>query len=110
MRELENAIERAVTLAEGAVIDADVAARDAPRRWRRRRRRRELRADARRASTCRACLDERRAALPAAGAASRPAGVKTEAAKLLGLTFRSMRYRLAKQGLAKPGRDEGQDR
>ena len=34
------------------------------------------------------------AALKAAG------GVQKEAARLLGITFRSMRYRLAKQGLA----------
>jgi two-component system response regulator PilR (NtrC family) len=33
-------------------------------------------------------------------------GVKKEAAKLLGLTFRSMRYRLAKQGLSSPHTNE----
>ncbi|HEY3450699.1 MAG TPA: sigma-54 dependent transcriptional regulator [Myxococcales bacterium] len=105
VRELENAMERAVTLAEGAIIYPDV-----------------LPATIRGLSPAvpqgelvltpggmdlQGVLDglERRylqLALEEAG------GVKTEAAKLLGLTFRSMRYRLAKQGMAKPGRDDGE--
>ena len=36
-------------------------------------------------------------------ALERAGGVKTKAAQLLGLTFRSFRYRLAKHGLAESG-------
>ena len=107
VRELENAIERAVTLSEAGVITADVLPATirglspaVPQG--------ELEVGAA-GMDLQGVLDglERRylqLALQKAG------GVKTEAAKLLGLTFRSMRYRLAKQGLAKPGRDEGTGR
>jgi two-component system, NtrC family, response regulator PilR len=36
-------------------------------------------------------------------------GVKKNAAKLLGITFRSMRYRVDKYGLGGPGDDELDD-
>jgi len=106
VRELQNAIERAVTLADGAQIAADLlpqhirgvdpavpeAAMVLPKGG----------------MDLQAYLDnvERRflrLALDQAG------GIKKEAARLLGLTFRSMRYRLAKLGLAGPGLAHGQD-
>ncbi len=102
VRELENAMERAVTLAESEVITPDVLP-----------------------SQVRGVvpLPQGELELPAGGidlqayldtverrflklALEQAGGVKKEAAKLLGLTFRSMRYRLAKQGL---GRDAGPD-
>lgn len=96
VRELENAIERAVTLSEGPIVDPDVLP-----------------------SSIRGVhppLLEGEEALGPEGmdlqgyldglerrflelALRRAGGVKKEAARLLGLTFRSMRYRLAKQGL-----------
>ncbi len=99
VRELENAVERAVTLAEGPTITAEV-----------------LPAQIRGVS---ALGGEDRVELPATGmdlqghlddverrflklALDRSGGVKKEAARLLGLTFRSMRYRLAKLGLSTP--------
>jgi two-component system response regulator PilR (NtrC family) len=101
VRELENAVERSVALAAGSTIEL----RDLPP---------EIAghvADSQSAS----------AVLPEAGmdleryleelersllsqALTRAGGVRTKAAALLGLTFRSFRYRLAKLGLAK---DEG---
>jgi two-component system response regulator PilR (NtrC family) len=101
VRELENAVERSVALAAGSTIEL----RDLPP---------EIAghvADSQSAS----------AVLPEAGmdleryleelersllsqALTRAGGVRKKAASLLGLTFRSFRYRLAKLGLAK---DEG---
>jgi two-component system, NtrC family, response regulator PilR len=101
VRELENLIERACALAEGEVIGPEVLP--------------DL-------------LRSRGAAngelIPAAGmdldaeliriergylvqALERTAGVKVAAAKLLGMTFRSFRYRLEKLGLAQPEDGEG---
>jgi two-component system response regulator PilR (NtrC family) len=96
VRELENTIERAVALARGEVIEADLlpAALLAPR-----------------------VLPT--AVLPAPGgtlddqmnaferdlllaALSKAGGVKKRAAQLLGITFRSFRYRLEKLGLDDP--------
>jgi two-component system, NtrC family, response regulator PilR len=96
VRELANVVERAVTLAEGDVVDPGVLppAVRGPQ---------DLPAEA-------------PAALPAGGldlqayldaierrvleqALERTGGVKTEAARLLSLTFRSLRYRLAKYGI-----------
>ena len=99
VRELENALERAVTLCEGPVIEPEVlpaairgVAPQVPEG--------EL-VLATTGMDLQGMLDgiERRylqLALERAG------GVKTEAARLLGLSFRSMRYRLAKQGLSSP--------
>ena len=42
-------------------------------------------------------------------ALSRTGGVRKAAAKLLGVTFRSLRYRLAKHALAPDGRGDGDD-
>jgi len=95
VRELANVVERAVTLASGEVIDVPVL----PPNLRGR--------SAEPAGTL---------ALPEAGldlqahldaieraileqALARTGGVKTEAARLLSLTFRSLRYRLAKYGI-----------
>lgn len=102
VRELENAMERAVTLAEGAVVGPEV-----------------LPSQIRGVSAA----PDGEVALPPGGldlqsyldaveskflqmALGQAGGVKKEAAKLLGLTFRSMRYRLAKQGLSSPRSDE----
>ena len=101
VRELENAIERAVTLSSGPMIGlgdlppsiAGSVAAAAPRLL-------DLPPDG-----CE--LDavvsevERRLILQAL---ERTNGVRTQAAKLLGITFRSLRYRLAKLGL-----DSGED-
>src|SRR6266545_3491751 len=96
LRELSNVLERAVTLCEGERIDAGVLppalrggselspAAEA-----------ELPAEG---LDLQAHLDaiERRVLEQAL---SRSGGVRTEAARLLGLTFRSFRYRLAKYGI-----------
>jgi two-component system response regulator PilR (NtrC family) len=103
VRELENAMERAVTLTEGRVIKPDVLPPQV--------RGVSLSTDGAvelppGGIDLQAYLDavERKylqMALAQAG------GVKKEGAKLLGLTFRSMRYRLAKLGLAAPREAEG---
>ena len=97
VRELANVVERAVTLCEGDVVEPRVlppAVRDAEP----------------------AVAAETATKLPDAGldlqahldaierrileqALDRSGGVKTEAARLLSLTFRSLRYRLAKYGI-----------
>ncbi len=97
VRELANVVERAVTLCEGEVVEPRVlppGVRDAQP----------------------AVAAEAATALPDAGldlqahldaierrileqALERSGGVKTEAARLLSLTFRSLRYRLAKFGI-----------
>jgi two-component system response regulator PilR (NtrC family) len=96
VRELANVVERAVTLAEGEVIEPGV-----------------LPAAVRGAAPA---LDAGTPDLPETGfdlqahldaierrlleqALARTGGVKTEAARLLSLTFRSLRYRLAKYGI-----------
>jgi two-component system response regulator PilR (NtrC family) len=96
VRELANVVERAVTLADGGVIQPGVlppAVRGAA-----------------------ATVGDSVAPMPEAGldlqahldaierrileqALERTGGVKTEAARLLSLTFRSLRYRLAKYGI-----------
>jgi len=106
VRELENMMERAVALASGPVIglgDLPVAVAGLP------------------ASTApllaelppEGCLlddvlneVERRLILQAL---TRAGGVRTAAAKLLGVTFRSLRYRLAKHALASDGPDTDED-
>ena len=101
VRELENAMERAVTLSDGAIIAPDVlpaSIRGVPVPVFMSSGELVL---AQGGVDLQAILDdmERRylqLALKETG------GKKGEAAKLLGLTFRSMRYRLAKLGLAKP--------
>jgi two-component system response regulator PilR (NtrC family) len=103
VRELENAVERAVALAPSAMIEA----RDLP------------------AEIVGHVADaEASAVLPDEGinlekyledvertlltqALNRSNGVRTKAAALLGLSFRSFRYRLAKMGLSKDEPDDG---
>ncbi|HYG69038.1 MAG TPA: helix-turn-helix domain-containing protein, partial [Anaeromyxobacteraceae bacterium] len=97
VRELANVVERAVTLCDGDVIDVPVlppALRGTA-----------AASDVGAASTLpdagldlQAHLDaiERRLLEQAL---ERTGGVKTEAARLLSLTFRSLRYRLAKYGI-----------
>jgi two-component system response regulator PilR (NtrC family) len=95
VRELANVLERAVTLGDGAVIGPEVlpeAMRGAP----------EPQAPAAElpegGMDLQAHLDaiERRVLLQAL---ERAGGVKSEAARLLSLTFRSLRYRLDKFGI-----------
>jgi len=97
VRELANVVERAVTLAEGDVVEPPVlppAVRDAQPEV----------AAAEATKLPEAGLDlqahldaiERRILEQAL---DRTRGVKTEAARLLSLTFRSLRYRLAKFGI-----------
>jgi two-component system response regulator PilR (NtrC family) len=97
VRELANIVERAVTLADGDVVDARVLPAN-------------LRDPAQRIAPA------AEGGLPEAGldlqahldaierslleeALRRAGGVKTEAARILSLTFRSLRYRLAKYGI-----------
>ena len=104
VRELQNAMERAVTLCEGGCIELDT-----------------LPATVRGESV--QLEDSMRLDLPEGGldleshleslerhliqqALSRTNGNRTSAAKLLGLSFRSLRYRLAKLGFGE-GRDSG---
>ncbi len=99
VRELANVVERAVTLADGPEIQV-----------------RDLPPGLREAAGTSAGATAAPAELPEAGldlqahldgierrlleqALERTGGVKTEAARLLSLTFRSLRYRLAKFGI-----------
>jgi two-component system, NtrC family, response regulator PilR len=98
IRELANVVERAMTLAEGDVVGVDVLPP-------------ALRAKQPHIEAAAACTE-----LPAGGmdlqahldlverslleqALVKAGGVKTEAARMLSLTFRSLRYRLAKYGI-----------
>lgn len=104
VRELENALERAATLAGSSVIGlgdlpealSGLAGRATPELF------------ALPEEGCR--LDEviteveRRLLLEAL---ERTGGVRTKAAKLLGISFRSLRYRLEKQGIDKGEEDAG---
>src|SRR5690606_3906467 len=102
VRELENIIEHAVTLAAGPRIEVG----DLPRL-------RQPAATAAAASGAevalpdegfdldRALADYERAIVTRALAQS--GGVRKRAARLLGITFRSLRYRLAKLGMDEPG-------
>jgi two-component system response regulator PilR (NtrC family) len=99
LRELANVVERVVTLADGDVVQPGL-----------------LPPTMRGGAVAKAAPPAEAVALPAEGmdlqdhldgierklledALARCSGVKTEAAKLLGLTFRSLRYRLAKYGI-----------
>jgi two-component system response regulator PilR (NtrC family) len=108
VRELENIIERAVALSSGPTIDVD----DLP----------PLRAAASAAAAPTSAvafpddgvdLDRLVAEFEQAWvvrALDRAGGVRTKAAQLLGISFRSLRYRLAKLGIARDERDEPPDR
>ena len=96
IRELRNVLERAVTLTDGDVIEAGVLPI-------------EMRGQPRAVARADAALPpdgmDLQAHLDAIErqlleqALERTGGVKTEAARLLSLTFRSLRYRLAKYGI-----------
>jgi two-component system response regulator PilR (NtrC family) len=93
VRELENLMERAVTLAPGAQIGEDAIRPDPPRV-----------APGAASALPESGIDLERELADAErklllAALDRAGGVQTKAAKLLGITFRSMRYRLAKHGL-----------
>jgi two-component system response regulator PilR (NtrC family) len=97
VRELENLIERAVALARGPVIDVDVLPGAVLERSA------AARAPAPNGSA--ANLDEILASYERgllADALQRAGGVKKRAARLLGISFRSFRYRLEKLGLDEP--------
>ena len=110
VRELENLIERAVTLEPGERITrASLPAADARRSSRvARRRRRRPTASPPTASTSSASSPTTSAQL-IAKALERAHGVRKAAAKLLGISFRSLRYRLAKLGFDAPGDGDGDD-
>jgi two-component system response regulator PilR (NtrC family) len=105
VRELENVVERAVALAGGAVIELS----DLPD---------EVRKAASTAPSSAMILPETGMNLEATldalersliqQALEKSSGVKTRAAELLGLTFRSLRYRLKKLGM-QGGEGEGDD-
>jgi two-component system response regulator PilR (NtrC family) len=99
VRELENLIERATALADGDVIGPEVL----PENLRRpgaagqvQLPENGLDLDAELAQIERQLLGQ---------ALERSNGVKMAAAKLLGMSFRSFRYRLEKLGMSKPGED-----
>jgi two-component system response regulator PilR (NtrC family) len=106
VRELENLIERAVALARGPVLDVDglpssVLERSA-----------KARTPAPVATAEGANLDEILASYERgllSDALQRAGGVKKRAARLLGISFRSFRYRLEKLGLDDPGTGEDEE-
>ena len=101
VRELENVIERAVALSRGGTVERDSLPPTLLRA--------QEPASAARLPTSGASLDElvneyERGLL--VEALQRAGGVKKRAAQLLGVTFRSFRYRLEKLGLDTPGSEE----
>ena len=101
VRELENVVERAVALSHGEWIDADAlppTLTDPPRPAGRER-------IAASGVKLEQLLDEFERGL-LLEALERSGGVKKRAAKLLGVSFRSLRYRLEKLGLDGPFRDD----
>ena len=98
MRELENLIERAVTLSSGGRITAEELPELRPVGTR------GIRGVIDRISRPTGLDLEREVETFERGiilrALERTAGNRTEAARLLGITFRSMRYRLSKLGIA----------
>jgi len=104
VRELENLIERAVALARGPVLDVDVLPGSVLDRSA------AIRAPAPPAGASGANLDEILASYERgllSDALQRAGGVKKRAARLLGISFRSFRYRLEKLGL--DGSDDADD-
>jgi two-component system response regulator PilR (NtrC family) len=104
VRELENLIERAVALARGPVLDVDVLPASVLERA----------ASARMpaAAPTGSNLDEILAGYERGlltDALQRAGGVKKRAARLLGISFRSFRYRLEKLGLDGEGDAEADD-
>ncbi|MBI5548145.1 MAG: sigma-54-dependent Fis family transcriptional regulator, partial [Deltaproteobacteria bacterium] len=107
VRELENAIERAVTLTEGDSIDVAVLPSNirgvvpgVPEGGL------ELGPGGMDLQSYLDGIERRYLQL----ALERAGGVKKEAARLLGLTFRSMRYRLAKLGLGRPSPEDAEEK
>jgi two-component system response regulator PilR (NtrC family) len=106
VRELENAMERAVALSQGPVIGLG----DLPQ---------AMAGTAAAPSSALLLLPERGCELDAViaeaerrlilQALDRTGGVRTQAAKLLGITFRSLRYRLAKLGIDAAEGDSADD-
>ena len=103
VRELENIIERAVALARGPVIEVDAL----PPTVTEERTRRDGPRIPPEGVKLEALVDEYERSL--LGEALREAGgVKKQAARLLGISFRSFRYRLEKLGLDETDRSEDQ--
>jgi two-component system response regulator PilR (NtrC family) len=103
VRELENLIERATALADGDVIGPEVL----PGNLRRTGGSGQVQLPPNGLD-----LDVELAQIERqflAQALERSKGVKMAAAKLLGMSFRSFRYRLEKLGLSKPGEDPEED-
>jgi len=103
VRQLENIVERAVTLAESSRLGADTlppALRGEAPAPAAETDLHELQAG----FSLEKHLDDAERRLLVA-ALRRANGVKTRAAELLGLTFRSFRYRLAKHGLGDPAEE-----
>ena len=96
MRELENLVERAVTLATDGRITADSLPDLSPRR--------PGRAARDRAAGDRASISSASWRRSSAASSSRRSSAPTASAswrrKLLGISFRSLRYRLAKLGIS----------
>jgi len=105
VRELENLIERAVALARGPLLDADVLPSSVLERSAKHRTPAPTPVEG-------ANLDEILASYERgllSDALQRAGGVKKRAAKLLGISFRSFRYRLEKLGLDDPGSGEDEE-
>lgn len=101
VRELENLIERAVALSRDSTIDAELL----PATVRQVRDRREsTRIPSEGVDLERLVADYERSLLEEALRAS--GGVKKRAARLLGISFRSFRYRLEKLGIEDPSRGD----
>jgi two-component system response regulator PilR (NtrC family) len=103
VRELENIIERAVTLSDGRIgADAIPELKRAPRIGASDAGRLPLPDDG--IDLDRVLTDYERELIERA--LDQSGGVRKRAANLLGVTFRSLRYRLSKLGLAQSGDDE----
>jgi two-component system response regulator PilR (NtrC family) len=106
VRELENLIERAVALARGPVLDVDGLPSSVLERSPKARTTTPV------AAAEGANLDEILASYERgllSDALQRAGGVKKRAARLLGISFRSFRYRLEKLGLDDPGTGEDEE-
>jgi two-component system response regulator PilR (NtrC family) len=107
VRELENLIERAVALSRGPVLDVDVLPSSVLERSAKMRAPTPAAAAAEGANLDEILASYERGLL--SDALQRAGGVKKRAARLLGISFRSFRYRLEKLGLDDPGTGEDEE-
>ena len=101
VRELENLVERAVALSRGSTIGCELLPSSVVQA---RERRQATRIPSEGVDLERLVADYERALLREALSAT--AGVKKRAARLLGISFRSFRYRLEKLGIEDPAQGD----